>query len=395
MDIAQHDMDMSSYQNSLAEYQGSLGSLQSKKSEAKGKADEFNERLKMGLLPFGAETLTEGIDSLSGKLRNGVSKGVKQGIQMTKDEVGKKLDQASQKIADKYGIDKDRVKNLLKGQVNGNREGVNNLSGTGDEVGQIRKIPPPPPAPVQETQPEKTETNLHPARTQPREQENIKTSRSNNLDEIEARTQERYNNLDGEAQKRSDKSFKSDPKYTEDPEKFVDRRRNVRIRERTIRGEEKRPETTFKDPNKVIDQSKDYRVQDDSDIFDEDKIKSPDTIRNPPSFDNPSEIKTTTSITGRSQVETPSIEATDTPSEPKTIPAREARPVEEGLGKDIETGTETALETDAELGGAEDLVGDVVSLGVGLGAIFGEKDLERKAGDVNQTITNPSSQYGI
>lgn len=163
--------------------------------------------------------------------------------------------------------------------------------------------------------------NPHPARSQVGEKENYKNVNETNLDEIENRVQTRFNNLDGKAQRRSDKSFRGNSKYTESPETFKDRLRNVKIREKTIANQEKNPKTTFKDTDLKVNPSEPANPDD---IFG--KVA---TERNPPKFDNPPE--TTTSVRAGVPAESRTIPAVTertatTPAQPaitRTIPAEE------------------------------------------------------------------------
>ena len=115
------------------------------------------------------------------------------------------------------------------------------------------------------------------ARLQASESSNIKNANSANLDEIENRVQTRFNNLDGNAQKRSSSTFRNNPKYQEDPETFKGRKVNVRLREKAIQKEEINPNTTFKDNKLNVDITKPI---DENNIFD--KVE---TVRNPPTFE--------------------------------------------------------------------------------------------------------------
>jgi len=68
----------------------------------------------------------------------------------------------------------------------------------------------------------------------------------------------------------------------------------------------------------------------------------------------------------------------------------------ENIGKNLGKSAAEFAETDAELGGPEDVVGDVLSLALGLGTLFGGQSFEKKApAPVLRTPLNPSSEFGL
>ena len=106
------------------------------------------------------------------------------------------------------------------------------------------------------------------------------------LNPIESRVQTRYNNLDGDAQARSDAQYKADPNQTDNPTTLEQRTNNVQAREASVEEQEGDLRTTFKDPNLEVDPDADpLRYQGNS----RDLEGVPDTQRNPASFktDNP------------------------------------------------------------------------------------------------------------
>jgi len=85
-----------------------------------------------------------------------------------------------------------------------------------------------------------------------------------------------------------------------------------------------------------------------------------------------------------------------------------SRDIEEAskVAKDVSTGTEdlastagkalgTLAETDAELGGPEDPIGDIVSLVAGLGTLFGGVFGKHHTETPVEVPTNPTSQQGV
>jgi hypothetical protein len=127
-----------------------------------------------------------------------------------------------------------------------------------------------------------------PARYQDAENESSyqNVSSQEDLNPIESRVQTRYNNMDGEAQSRSDATYKADPRQTDNPSTIEERTNNVRAREDSVEDEETNPDTTFKDPNLEVDPEADPQIYQGNTT---DLQGVPDTTRNPSSFktDNP------------------------------------------------------------------------------------------------------------
>lgn len=124
-----------------------------------------------------------------------------------------------------------------------------------------------------------------PARNQPSEAENIESaSVKDDLLPIENRVKARFNNLDGEAQARSDAEFRAQPDYKENPQDFQGRLRNIEMREQAIKEQELNPETTFRDPQFKLRPGQ----EDGPELTNSEDIFNPelDTQRNPPKFDN-------------------------------------------------------------------------------------------------------------
>lgn len=128
------------------------------------------------------------------------------------------------------------------------------------------------------------------ARTQPIETDNIVDSATRSeLRDTTNRIQSRFNNLDGQAQARSDAAFKGDEEYKEDPQTLDDLKTNALAREETIRAEEANPDTTFRDPNFQLSEGQTGGIN----LTNQDDIFNPrlQTQRNPDTFDNPPETE--------------------------------------------------------------------------------------------------------
>jgi len=133
------------------------------------------------------------------------------------------------------------------------------------------------------------------------------------------RVQARFNNLDGNAQQRSDDAYNSNPDRVEDPQTLADRKTNVEIREETVGDEETNPATTFKDPNLSVQPEHDALRYSGND---EDILAKPDTVRNPASFDNPPELNVIKPAQPATTETIPSRAGGQQPDQAPDIPAR-------------------------------------------------------------------------
>lgn len=191
-----------------------------------------------------------------------------------------------------------------------------------------------------------------PARTQPEEIDNIADVNSaEDLTPIQNRVQARFNNLDGEAQARSDATMRSDPEYTENPTSLEDQATNTMLRDEAVRGEEANPDTTFKDPSLQLEPNEEggTRLTNADDIF-ADRLG---TTRNPSSFDNPPEVENVTQEiqTGTTDPQplfasqqAPDIPAKTTQVTRELAPAREGEVLQEAT-PDIPASTRTITTT--------------------------------------------------
>jgi hypothetical protein len=210
-----------------------------------------------------------------------------------------------------------------------------------EQVGEIPAIDPQPAQPIFATTQETTQVpKPHPARSQPDEIDNIAdVENESDLTPIQNRIQARFNNLDGEAQARSDATMRGDAEYTENPTSLEDQATNTMLRDEAVRQEEQNPDTTFRDPNLQLNDGEEgtARLTNQGDIF-ADRL---DTQRNPASFDNPDEFETQTTETTQQVAEVPAVEGQDAipifqttqappiPAKTATI-TRETAPAREG-----------------------------------------------------------------
>ena len=172
---------------------------------------------------------------------------------------------------------------------------------------------------TQEAKPEISEEFDKPslARNQPSETENLNKLKIKDLNkedqplkDVENRVTTRYNNLDGNAQRRSDEIFdetKKGPANIEE-QTMNERKFNVKLRNRTVNDEEINPETTFKKPDLQIEPNQNISP-------DDDVLGRVSRLRNQDTFDNPAEKEIR--ITKQAQQEESYIQ----PAVTETVPA--------------------------------------------------------------------------
>ena len=147
--------------------------------------------------------------------------------------------------------------------------------GTDAVEGQTNEVLPAQDAKTVEVSPESSTSEFNPVKARIQDAEdpstysNAKTPAD--LDPVEGRVQTRFNNLDGDAQTRSDVAYKANPKQTDDPTTVEQRANNIQAREGTVEDEEVNTKTTFKDTDLQVDPESTLE-------------NVPDTIRNIPNF---------------------------------------------------------------------------------------------------------------
>ena len=195
---------------------------------------------------------------------------------------------------------------------------------------------------TQDAKPEISETvdKPHLARSQPSEEENLKNvNDSDDLTSIQNRITARYNNLDGDAQKSSDKAYDAVKQGGDVEDQTLEEETlNAGKREATINLEEKNPFTTFKNPDLEIKPNE--NIVPDDNVFG--RIARQ---RNQESFDNPAEQETR--ITQQAQSE----ESLTIPARTETVPAQTVvtKPAQyKDVEQEVKTDSTTAGEDEGE-----------------------------------------------
>ncbi len=114
MNVSQKTYDDANFMTALNDYVGQQAGRTKEVSEKNELVNQYNDRLRMGIEPIGAEFGRAGVEGLSGKFRGAVTRGIKSGIDGAKKEVTDRIGRNAKSIAERYNVDEDKVRGFLQ-----------------------------------------------------------------------------------------------------------------------------------------------------------------------------------------------------------------------------------------------------------------------------------------